>query len=72
MTKRDFQQQEYAVEAARLPDPVVQDWLESRKIIADFLRQLNPGQTEEAHLHNSAALIARLAQANFLMHKITL
>ncbi len=72
MTKRDFQQQEYECEVAKLPDPVVQEWLKSRKIIADVLRELNPHQREKQHLHNAAAIIARLAQANLLLHEVKL
>jgi len=46
------------------------EWIKSRKIIADFLRELNPDMTEEQYLHNAAAIIARLAQANMLIEEV--
>lgn len=48
---------------------VINEWLETRQIIADFLKELNPTMSEEEHLHNAAALIARLAQANIVTGK---
>jgi hypothetical protein len=51
-------------------DEGVETWLESRKIIADFLREIDPGMTEEQYLHNGAAVLARLAQANILTNKV--
>lgn len=41
---------------------IANEWLISRNIIADFLRELRPDQGNETHQRNAAAIIARLAQ----------
>ena len=53
-----------------IDNSIVQEWLQSRQIIADFLKELNPGMTEEQYLHNAAAVIARLAKAGLLIKKV--
>lgn len=38
-----------------------ESWVDSRKIIADFLKKLRPDLSQADHDHNAAAIIARLA-----------
>lgn len=42
-------------------DKSAQEWLASRKVIVEFLRELNPRMTQGHLEHNAAAIIARLA-----------
>ena len=56
MANRD----EQAVQNAVMED-IGREWLASRAIIAGFLAELRPDQPSEVHLHNAAAIIARLA-----------
>lgn len=48
----------------------INEWEEARQIIAKFLQELNPGMDNNAYLHNAAAVLARLAQANILTQKV--
>lgn len=48
----------------RMDDGVVAEWLMARKVVMDFLKELQPNSSQETIEHNAAALIARLAGHN--------
>lgn len=56
----------------KIADEIAREWVESKEIIKQFLREvaLVPNPTEAQIDHNAAALIARLAHANFIIERV--
>lgn len=53
-----------------IDNKIAVEWLQCRKIIAEFLREVTPEESQETIDHNAAAIIARLSNGGFSLESI--
>lgn len=49
---------------------IAKEWLQARRVVMNFLQELQPGMPVADLEHNAAAVIARLSHAGFALTKI--